>query len=176
MKSNVRKSVARRGRRLFTAFFLLPVSVISFSVWSVVAEAWQPLIPHTGLKDVNEGLVFEDITEFMEFDGATIVNPYDHPVVCMVGKLPFIGKNAKSPDLSGRVMRRGYKLLRKDKIPMISTGGHWLFEVKPDSKRKLMANTLKMLGTLQCAKVDRVVDRRCIPGMNIQWCKEQGLL
>lgn len=127
--------------------------------------------------DVNEDLEFVDVTEHMTVtntdEGLLVVNSTDSLVVCMMGR--NFRSSAKSPSPDGSVRgRRGYNDKRKS-IPLNGVSGYWNFKLSTGEEKFIRAESYRFFATLQCAAVDRVLNRSCKPGMNIHQCVKQGL-
>lgn len=176
MSTRLVKKVRRQQRTLFLLFFVIPVTCLGLVAHSALAMGFGiwPVPPASAVEDID--LPFEDVTEQMEFDYPIVRNPLNSPVTCMVGKAPIWIKSGKSPDPSGRWNRKGYRQQKRQYIKFGGTVGFYIFDVKPESEKKLSQVLVAQIGTMQCAKVDRVIaSKPCSPGMNIHACVKQGL-
>lgn len=171
------RKIVRQRRTMFLLFFVMPLAMLSFSTYSAFAMGfgfWPALPEYSEIR--SEDLPFEDVTEQLEYKlqesgHMLVVNPTDNIVVCMVGRFYHI--SGKSPNLDGSG-RRGYK--KKETIRLNGVSGTWMFKVEPNADRTLQPNITTTMGTLQCAAVDYVIDKKkCSPGMNIHACVKQGL-
>ena len=176
MRSAVRRKIDRQQRTMFLLFFVVPLTFLLLVAHSAIAMGFGvwPTPPASATVDMD--LPFEDVTEQMEFDYPIVRNPTDSLVTCMVGKAPIWIKKATSPDPSGRWNRRGYRQQKREYIKFQGTVGFYIFKVDPQGERRLTQNLVSQIGTMQCAKVDKILASRCRPGQNIHKClSEQGL-
>ena len=186
MKNESLIKVRRQQRIMFLLFFAFPVIFLGLAAASEAmgfgTYPYGPNISKYSTTNLNEGLPFDDVTEQVtvettDYGRLRVVNPFDSPITCMIGKLPYgLGGSwgrGMSPHPSGKG-KKGYK--RREKIPLNGVSGTFIFAVEPNKERELHPSHAQQLGTIQCARVDQVLDsNRCRPGMNIHACVKQGL-